>query len=121
MTSTEQQAQGQAPEKEPLYTLQLTGKQIEILAIAFGIAAGVAFGDDEHASYGVMMLKLRGREARETMLAVGLHLSVASDAVSDNDWVIRANFDDLKELPPGADETGLEPPSPFPMARPEVC
>jgi hypothetical protein len=115
MTSTEQ------TEQEPLYTLQLTGKQIEILAIAFGIAAGVAFGDEEHASYGVMMLKLRGKEARETMLSVGVHLSEASDAVPDNEWVIRANFDDMKELPLGADEMGLEPPSPFPMARPEVC
>jgi hypothetical protein len=117
MTRTEPQAH----EEEPVYTLQLTGKQIEILSIAFGIASGMAMGDDEHAAFGVMMLKLRGMEARETMLAVGLHLAEAADAVPDNDWVIRANFDDMKELPLGADEMGLEPPSPFPMARPEVC
>jgi hypothetical protein len=54
------------------------------------------------------------------LISAGIKFGEAADAIPENEWSslksVRAH-----EEPLMPDETGLEPPSPFPMARPEVC
>ena len=106
---------------ERTYTLELSGKELEMVSIALGIAMAAFLRDVESGAVGLTMARMRGAEGRDVFVNAAIKFYEAADAVPDNTWDTSGPFDDPLDAPLLPEEMGLEPPSPFPMARPEVC
>jgi hypothetical protein len=106
---------------ERTYTLELTGKELEMLSLSFGLAMAAIMGDVEAGGLGLAMIKMRGDEGWDVLISAGIKFGEVSDAIPENEWSSRRSVR-AHEEPLMPDETGLEPPSPFPMRHAgEVC
>ena len=80
MTMTESAA------SERTFTLELTGKEVEVLTIAMSIAMAAITHNVMAGGMGLAMIEVRGKEGRDALIKGNLKLAAVADEIPDNEW-----------------------------------